>query len=114
MGTRLAFSIAYHPQIDRKTKRTNQIIEDMLRACCMDYKATWSELVPLMEFTYNNSYQTTIRMAPYKTFYCRKCRLPLYWDELGERESLEKALGPEMTQRMIEDVKLIRERMKQA
>ena len=56
MDTRLAFNMAYHPRTDGQTKRTNQIIEDILRACCMDYKANWSELVPLMEFAYNNSY----------------------------------------------------------
>ena len=114
LGTKLAFSTAYHPQTDGQTERTNQVIEDMLRACCMDHKAKWSDVLPLIEFAYNNSYQSTIQMAPYEALYGRRCRSPLYWDDIGERDSLIQAVGPEMTQKMIEDVKLIRERMKQA
>ena len=114
LGTRVSLSTAYHPQTDGQTERTNQVIEDMLRACCMDHKANWNDILPLVEFAYNNSYQATIKMAPYEALYGRKCRSPLHWDELGEKQSLESAIGPEMTQKMIEDVRLIRERMKQA
>ena len=114
LGTRLAFSTAYHPQTDGQTERTNQVLEDMLRACCMDYRMTWHEMLPLVEFAYNNSYQSTIKMAPYEALYGRRCRSPLHWDEIGERSELSTALGPEMTQKMIEDVRLIRSRMKQA
>ena len=114
LGTRLAFSTAYHPQTDGQTERTNQVIEDMLRACYMEYKATWNEMLPLIEFAYNNSYQATIKMAPYEALYGRKCRSPLHWDEVGEKETLNQVLGPEMTQKMIEDIRLIKTRMKQA
>jgi len=67
-----------------------------------------------MEFAYNNSFQATIQMAPYEALYGRKCRSPLFWDDIGERDSVSQAIGPEMTQRMIDDVRLIRDRMKQA
>ena len=80
----------------------------------MDFQTDWVELIPLMEFAYNNSYQATIQMAPFEALYGRKCRSPLHWDEIGERDSLEVSVGPEMTQRMIEQVKIIRQRMRQA
>lgn len=80
LGIRLAFSIAYHLQTDGQTERTNQILEDMLRACCMDYRMTWHEMLPLVEFTYNNSYESKIKMAPYEALYGRRCRSPLHWD----------------------------------
>lgn len=67
-----------------------------------------------MEFVYNNSYQSTIKMTPYEALYGRRCRSPLHWDERGEKNELNTTLGPELTQKMIEDVKLIRSRMKQA
>ena len=114
LGTRLHFSSAYHPQSDGQTERVNQILEDMLRACCLDFQTSWVDLLPLMEFTYNNSYQSTIQMAPFEALYGRKCRSPLYWDEIGERDSVSAAVGPEMTQQMIEQIRVIRQRIKQA
>ena len=84
LGTRLAFSTAYHPQTDGQTERVNQILEDMLRVCCLDYKMTWHEMIPLIEFAYNNSYQSTIKMASYEALYGRKYRSPLHWDDIGE------------------------------
>ncbi|XP_073317257.1 uncharacterized protein [Primulina huaijiensis] len=110
MGTRLAFSTAYHPQSDGQSERVIQILEDMLRACTIDYPGSWDSKLPLVEFTYNNSYQATIGMAPYEALYGRKCRSPLYWDEIGER----KMLGPELVQQTADVVAVIRERMKTA
>ena len=80
----------------------------------MDYRVSWHEMLPLVEFAYNNSYQSIIRMAPYEALYGRRCRSPLHWDEVGEKDELSTALGPEMTQKLVEDVRLIRNRMKQA
>ena len=68
----------------------------------MDFQTDWVELIPLMEFAYNNSYQATIQMAPFEALYGRKCRSPLHWDEIGERDSLETVVGPEIVQGMIE------------
>ncbi|KAL5558610.1 hypothetical protein UlMin_034821 [Ulmus minor] len=86
MGTTLNFSTAFHPQTDGQSERTIQILEDMLRACVLDFKGTWNRYLPLIEFSYNNSYQATIGMAPYEALYGRKCRSPVHWYETGETE----------------------------
>lgn len=70
--------------------------------------------MPLIKFAYNDSYQTTIKMTPYKAFYDKKCISPLHYNEIGKRDILTQTLGFDMTQRMIEDVRQIWERMKQA
>ena len=85
-------------------------MEDMLRACVLDYGGSWDEHLPLVEFVYNNSYQASIQMAPYEALYGRRCRSPVCWDEVGER----KLLGPEIVQQTVEKVRVIRERMKAA
>ena len=92
MGTKLKFSTAFHPQTDGQTERTNQILEDMLRACALDFKGSWSKFLPLAEFAYNNSYQATIGMAPYEALYGRRCRSPIYWHEAGEKKLAESEL----------------------
>ena len=66
LGTKLNFSIAFHPQTDGKSERTIQTLEDMLRACAIDLQGTWDEHLPLDEFAYNNNYQGSIQMAPYE------------------------------------------------
>ena len=86
MGTSLNFSTAFHPQTDGQSERTIQILEDMLRACVLDFKGTWNRYLPLIEFSYNNSYQATIGMAPYEALYGRRCRSPVHWYEAGESE----------------------------
>ena len=58
-------STAFHPQTDGQSERTIQVLEDMLRACVLDHKGSWEKHLPLVEFTYNNSYQASIQMAPY-------------------------------------------------
>ena len=103
MGTKLAFSTAYHPQSNGQTERVIQILEDMLRACVLDFKGSWDKYLALAEFTYNNSYRTTIGMAPYEAL-GRKCRSPIHWDEVGER----KLIGPELVQQTAEVVEKIR------
>jgi hypothetical protein len=78
-------SFAYHPQTSGQTERVNQILEDMLRACVISSKGSWEKWLPLDEFSYNNSYQESIKMAPFEALYGRKCRTPLNWVEAGER-----------------------------
>jgi hypothetical protein len=107
MGTKLRFSTAYHPQTDGQSERTIQTLEDMLRACVLDFSGSWARYLSLIEFAYNNSYQVSNGMAPYEALYGRKCRSPLYWDELGER----KILGPNIVQDTIDKVVLIRHRL---
>jgi hypothetical protein len=107
MGTKLNLSTAYHPQTDGQSERTIQILEDMLRMCVLDFKGKWIQYLPLVEFAYNNSFQATIGMAPYEALYGCKCRSPLYWDEVGERQ----LVGPEIIQDTKDRVALIRKRM---
>jgi hypothetical protein len=78
MDTKLNFSSAYHPQTDGQTERTNQILEDMLRACALNYGKIWDKGLPYAEFSYNNSYQASIKMAPYEALYECQCRTPLF------------------------------------
>jgi IS30 family transposase len=73
MGTKLNFSSAYHPQMNGQTERTNQILEDMSRACALKYRKSWDKSLPYAEFSYNNSYQASIKMAPYEALYGRQC-----------------------------------------
>ncbi|KAL5831658.1 hypothetical protein ACOSQ4_017012 [Xanthoceras sorbifolium] len=108
LGTRLNFSTAFHPQTDGQSERTIQVLEDMLRACVMEFKGSWDTHLPLMEFAYNNSYQSSIGMAPYEALYGRKCRTPVCWDEVGER----KLIGPEIVHITSEKVRIIRDRLK--
>ena len=75
----------YHPQTSGQTERLNQVLEDMLRACVLSSKGSWESWLPLAEFSYNNSYQESIKMAPFEALYGRKCRTPLNWVEPGER-----------------------------
>ena len=85
LGTKLLYSTAYHPQTDGQTERVNQVLEDMLRCCVLNYSNKWDECLPLAEFSYNNSYQESIRMAPFEALYGRRCRTSLSWSEPGER-----------------------------
>jgi hypothetical protein len=66
LDTQLHFSSAYHSQTDGQTKRVNQILEDMLRACALPYGRSWDNSLPYAEFSYNNSYQESFKMAPFK------------------------------------------------
>jgi transposase InsO family protein len=86
LGTKLIRSSAYHPQTNGQTERVNQILEDMLRACVLQYDKNWDKCLPLVEFSYNNSYQTSLKMAPFEALYGRRCRTPLSWSQTGERK----------------------------
>ena len=110
LGTRLNFSTAYHPQTDGQSERTIQTLEDMLRACVIDFHGSWDRHLPLVEFAYNNSYQASIGMPPYEALYGRRCRTPLCWDEVGERH----LSSVELVEETREKVKIIRQRMRAA
>jgi transposase InsO family protein len=73
MDTKLNFSSAYHLQMDGQTERTNQVLEDMMRACALKYGKSWDKSLLYAEFSYNNSYQASIKMAPYEALYGRQC-----------------------------------------
>lgn len=110
MGTKLNFSTAYHPQSDGQSKRTIQTLEDMLRTCVLDLGGNWESYLPLVEFAYNNSFQATIRIAPYEALYGRRCRSPVHWDEVGEK----RVLGPKIVGRTVEVIDKISARIKAA
>jgi hypothetical protein len=86
LDTQLCFSSAYHPQTDGQTERVNQILEDMLRACALQYGRSWDKSLLYVEFSYNNSYQESLKMAPFEMMSGRRCRTPLFWSEAGERK----------------------------
>jgi hypothetical protein len=110
LDTKLNFSSAYHPQIDGKIERTNQILEDMLRACALKYGKSSDRSLPYAEFSYNNSYQTSIKMAPFEALYGRRCRTPLFWSQTGESQ----VFGPEVLKDDERQVQMIRENLKVA
>ena len=90
LGTKLLISTAYHPQTDGQSERTIQTLEDMLRACIIDFGGSWDKYLPLAEFSYNNSYHSSLGMPPFEMLYGRKCRTPLCWGEVGPRELANK------------------------
>ncbi|GJS62305.1 putative reverse transcriptase domain-containing protein [Tanacetum coccineum] len=110
LGTRLDMSIAYHPETDGQSERIIQTLEDMLRACVMDFGGSWDTHLPLVEFSYNNSYHTSIKCAPFEALYGRKCRSPVIWTEVGESQ----LIGPEIVQETTEKIVQIKERLKTA
>ncbi|GKE90656.1 putative reverse transcriptase domain-containing protein [Tanacetum coccineum] len=86
LGTDISMSTAYHPETDGQSERTIQTLEDMLRACVIDFGKGWVKHFPLAEFSYNNSYHASIKAAPYEALYGRKCRSPVCWAKVGEAQ----------------------------
>jgi hypothetical protein len=115
LGTKLLHSSAYHPQTSGQSERVNQILEDMLRAYVLDFSQKWDECLPLVEFSYNNSYQESIKMAPFEALYGRRCRTPLNWSEPGERYFFRPDMvkeTEEKVQRIIHNLKKAQARQK--
>ncbi|GKA91874.1 putative reverse transcriptase domain-containing protein [Tanacetum coccineum] len=110
LGTRLDMSTSYHPQTDGQSKRSIQTLEDMLRACVIDFRSSWDTYLPLAKFSYNNTYHSSIRCAPFEALYGRKCRLPVLWAEIRE----SRLIRPELVQETTDKVVLIKERPKAA
>ncbi|GJU57004.1 putative reverse transcriptase domain-containing protein [Tanacetum coccineum] len=110
LGTSLDMSTAYHPQTDGQSERTIQTLQDMLRACVIDFGKGWVKHLPLVKFSYNNSYHASIKAAPYEALYGRKCRSPVCWAEVGEAQ----LTGPEMIQETTEKIVLIKHRIQAA
>jgi hypothetical protein len=110
LGTMLLYNSAYHPQTSGQTERVNQILEDMLRACVLESPQKWDDCLPLAEFSYNNSYQESIKMAPFEALYGRRCRTPLNWSKPGERWFFR----PDMVKETEEKVQLIINNLKEA
>jgi hypothetical protein len=108
MNTKLNFSLAYHPQIVGQMKRVNQVLKDMMRACALQYGRSWDKSLPYAEFFYNNSYQESLKMAPFEMLYGQKCRTRIFWNETGERQ----VFGPNIIQDTEKQVCIVRENLK--
>ncbi|GKE49484.1 putative reverse transcriptase domain-containing protein [Tanacetum coccineum] len=101
LGTRLDMSTAYHPETDGQSERTIQTLEDMLRACVLDFGKGWDRHLPLVEFSYNNSYHTSIKAAPFEALYGRKCRSPICWAEVRDSQLTGPKIIHETTEKII-------------
>ena len=107
LGTRLDLSTAFHPQTDGQSERTIQVLEDMLRACVIEFGGHWDSFLPLAEFSYNNSYHSSIDMAPFEALYGRRCRSPIGWFDAFE----VRPWGTDLLRDSIEKVKSIQEKL---
>ncbi|GKC46898.1 putative reverse transcriptase domain-containing protein [Tanacetum coccineum] len=107
LGTQLDISMAYHPQTDGQSERTIQTLEDMLRTCVMDFGKGWDRHLHLVEFSYNNSYHTSIKAAPFGALYGRKCRSPICWAEVRDAQLTSPEIIHETTEKIIQIKKRI-------
>nr|GEV58569.1 putative reverse transcriptase domain, ribonuclease H-like domain, aspartic peptidase domain protein [Tanacetum cinerariifolium] len=110
LGTSLDMSTTYHLETDGQSERTIQTLKDMLRAWAINFGKGWVNHLPLVEFSYNNSYHASIKATPFEALYGRKCRSPICWTEVGEAQ----ILGPKLIQEMTEKIIQIKQRMEAA
>ncbi|WMV08046.1 hypothetical protein MTR67_001431 [Solanum verrucosum] len=110
LGTRVDLSTAFHQQTDGQSERTIQVLEDMLRACVMDFGGQWDQYLPLAEFAYNNSYHSSIQMAPFEALYGRRCRSPVGWFESTE----PMPRGTDLMREALDHVRVIQDRLRTA
>ncbi|GKD31608.1 putative reverse transcriptase domain-containing protein [Tanacetum coccineum] len=103
-------STVYHSQTDGQSERTIQTLEDMLRACILDFEGSWDVHLLLVDFSYNNSYHSSVRCAPFEALYGRKCHSPIMWAEVAEG----RLTGPELVQETTEKISQIKDRLKVA
>jgi hypothetical protein len=108
LDTQLRFSSTYHPQIDGQTESVNQILEDMLRSCALQYGRSWDNNLSYAEFSYNNSYQESLKMAPFDMLYGRRCQTLLFWSEIGE----QKVFGPNILQEAEKQIRMVRKNLR--
>nr|GEU43802.1 reverse transcriptase domain-containing protein [Tanacetum cinerariifolium] len=110
IGTQLDMSTVYHPQTDGQSERTIQTLEDMLHAYVIDFKNGWEIHLPLVEFSYNNSYHASIEAAPFEVFYGQKCRSPVCWAEVEDTQ----LNGPKLIHETTEKIVQIKQRIQAA
>ncbi|WVZ63481.1 hypothetical protein U9M48_013108 [Paspalum notatum var. saurae] len=110
LDKKLRFSTAYHPQTDGQTERTNQILEDMLGACAIQYGTSWDNYLPYAEFSYNNSYQASLKKSPFEALYGKRCRTPLFWNQTGEKQ----VFGPDIIQDAEQQLRIVQENLRVA
>ena len=104
LATTVKLSITFHPQTYGQGETTIQTLQDMLRACIIDFNGNWDKYLPFVEFPYINSFHTSIFIAPYEPLYGRRCRSPIGWFEVGE----SSILGPDLIYKTLEKVHIIR------
>ncbi|GJX28721.1 putative reverse transcriptase domain-containing protein [Tanacetum coccineum] len=102
LGTSLDMTTAYHPQTDGQSEKTIQTLEDMMRAYVIDFVKGWVNHLPLVEFSYNNSYHASIKAASFEALYGRKCRSPICWAEVGEVQLTGPVIVQETTEKIIQ------------
>ncbi|GKE20520.1 putative reverse transcriptase domain-containing protein [Tanacetum coccineum] len=100
-------STAYHPETDGQTERTIQTLKDMLRAYVIDFGKGWERNLPLVKFSYNNSYHANIKGASFKVLYGQKCRSPVCWAKVGDVQ----LTGPKIIHETTEKIVQIRQRL---
>ncbi|GKA28920.1 putative reverse transcriptase domain-containing protein [Tanacetum coccineum] len=110
LGTQLDMSTTYHPETNGQSERTIQTLEEMLRACVIDFGKGWEKHLPLVEFFYNNSYHASIKAAPFEALYGQKCRSPVCWTEVGDVQ----LTGPKIIHETTEKIVQIRQRLQAA
>jgi hypothetical protein len=110
LWTHLIYSSTYHPQMNGQMEQLNQILGDMLRACVLEHQGSWDQNLPWSEFSYNNSYQESLKMAPFEVLYGRRCRTPLNWIEPGEKV----IFGPDLVEEAEATVHRIQDNLKAA
>ncbi|GJV78670.1 putative reverse transcriptase domain-containing protein [Tanacetum coccineum] len=110
LGTQLDMSTAYHPQTNGQSERTIQTLEDMLLACVIDFRKGWDRHLHLVEFSYNKSYHASIKAAPFKALYGRKCQSPICWAQVGDAQ----LTGPEIIHETTEKIFQIKKRIQAA
>ncbi|GKA84442.1 putative reverse transcriptase domain-containing protein [Tanacetum coccineum] len=110
LGTSLDMSTVYHSQTNGQSERTIQTLKYMLRACVIDFGNGWVKHLPLVEFSYYNSYHASIKVVSFEVLYGQKCRSPVSWAEVGQ----VKLTGPEIVQETTEKVIQIKQRMQAA
>nr|GEX93718.1 putative reverse transcriptase domain-containing protein [Tanacetum cinerariifolium] len=102
LGTNLDMSTFYHPQTDGQSERTIQMLEDIFRACVIDFGSSWDRHIPLVEFSYNNSYNVSIKAAPYEALYERKCRSPVCCNEVRDSQLTDPELIRDTTEKIVQ------------
>ncbi|GJW30030.1 putative reverse transcriptase domain-containing protein [Tanacetum coccineum] len=95
-------STTYHPQTYGQSERTIQTLEDMLRACVIYFKSSWHRHLPLIEFSYNNSYHASIKDVPFEAIYGPNCRSPVCWSEVGDSQLTSPEMVRETTEKIVQ------------
>ncbi|GJX08671.1 putative reverse transcriptase domain-containing protein [Tanacetum coccineum] len=115
LGTRLDLCTTYHPETDGQSEHTIQTLEDMLRACAIDFGGNWDTHLPLVEFLYNNSYHSSVKCDPFEALYGKRCRTHIAWAEVGESKLFRPEIVQETTDKIVqikEILKAVRDRQK--